>query len=332
MYPWFQIVTLMVLVALSLGHTIPRPGVGCTSLNRRKSWNDLTNLEKAEYIRAERCLMSHPPVVGTTEGAQNLWDELQWTHIWQGNYIHFVGHFLPWHRYLIRTHELLLQTLCGYTGAQPYWDEVTDYESGPLHESSVFDPVFGVGGNGFGEEGCIRDGPFRDTILHLKAGGDNEDYCISRRFDQTTFGWANRSNIEACHALSKYTEAWVCYNTYPHSAGHAALGGVMFDTIYSNGDPIFYLHHAYVDRMWWQWQQADLANRLTEIGGPNVPSQEVLQSVGLPPPSSTLVDYNGDEGDTTTLAHVLWMHGIRPNVTIAEVMDLGGGVICAEYF
>lgn len=94
--------------------------------------------------------MHHPPLLGTVEDAQTLWDELHHMHIWQGNYIHFVGQFLPWHRYLVRTHEVLLQELCGYHGAQPYWDELADYESAPLHEAAIFDPVLGFGGNGVG--------------------------------------------------------------------------------------------------------------------------------------------------------------------------------------
>ncbi|KAL4783809.1 hypothetical protein BJX76DRAFT_242923 [Aspergillus varians] len=284
-----------------------------------------------EYLRAEQCLMHHPPVVGTIEDAQNLWDELHHAHIWQGNYIHYTGHFLPWHRYMVRTHEVLLQTLCGYTGAQPYWDELADYEAAPLHESAMFDPVFGFGGDGAGVDGCVRDGPFRDTTLHIRAHTANADYCLSRQLSQEYFGWANRSNVEECFVLDKYTDLWACYNQYPHSAGHAAVGGVMFDPTESNGDPIFYLHHAYLDRLWWQWQQAGRPQRLSDIGGPNVPPQEVMDLVGLEAPSPRLVDSSGDDGNETTLSHVLWMSGLAANATIGEVMDLGGEVICAQY-
>lgn len=111
--------------------------------------------------------MSSPPKLGTIEGAQNLWDELQWVHTYQANVIHGVGDptvssdplqsadeprrviasevgalgslqvlkhhicnffssVLPWHRYYVRVHEILLQTVCNYSGAQPYWDEQQD--------------------------------------------------------------------------------------------------------------------------------------------------------------------------------------------------------------
>ncbi|KAL4880306.1 hypothetical protein BJY04DRAFT_219301 [Aspergillus karnatakaensis] len=299
-----------------------------SSLGREPS--ALTNREKAEYILAEQCLLQHPVITDTVEGARTVWDELHQTHIWQGNYIHYVGHFLPWHRYLVRAHEILLQTLCGYSGAQPYWDELTDWESAPLREASIFDPVFGFGGDGVGADRCIQDGPFRDTTLRMHLNGVGE-YCISRQFNQTLFEWADRREIAKCFAITNYTSAWECYNLYVHAAGHAAVGGVMFDTVSSNGDPIFYLHHAYLDRLWWQWQQADQARRLYDIGGPNVPPQAILDTVGLSAPSRMLVDYAGDAGNTTTLNHNLWVHGLVPNVTIAEVMDLGGEVICARY-
>lgn len=35
--------------------------------------------------------MSSPPKLGTIQGAQNRWDELQWIHIYQSNVIHGVG-------------------------------------------------------------------------------------------------------------------------------------------------------------------------------------------------------------------------------------------------
>jgi len=45
------------------------------------------------------------------------------------------------------------------------------------------------------------------------------------------------------------------------------------------------------------------------------------------------VPYFGDGGggDVTTLNHNLWVAEILPNVTIAEVMDIHGDIICAEY-
>lgn len=46
----------------------------------------------------------------------------------------------------------------------------------------------------------------------------------------------------------------------------------MLNVELSPGDPIFWLHHTYLDKLWWEWQSKDLENRLTDISGPNTPS------------------------------------------------------------
>ncbi|KAL2812954.1 hypothetical protein BJX63DRAFT_421479 [Aspergillus granulosus] len=221
--------------------------------------------EQVEYIGAARCLICHPPITRLSRAPRPCGT----------SYIHYAGHLFPWYYYYL-AHELLLQRVCGYKGAPPYWDKLGAYESGPIHEAAIFDPDFGFGG----------DPPLATT----------------RPFNHETFCWANRSNVEGCFAVTDYNDTWQCSNKYPHSycCGSA-----------TPGDPIFYLHPAYLDRLWWQWQQADEANRLTAIRGVNVPPQANLD----------LVDYSGDEGDMTTLRYVLWVHRIIPNVTVADVLD-----------
>lgn len=128
----------------------------------------------------------------------------------------------------------------------------------------------------------------------------------------------------------------------------------MTDPIASPGDPIFYLHHTWLDKLFWQWQSLDLATRLTEMGGGNVQtgfgfgppptgSEEGGPPVVLPqgwfppgdsmrPPAGAAPQLPaGDPGNTTTLSHSLNMFGVIPNATIAEVMDIGGPLLCFEY-
>lgn len=152
----------------------------------------------------------------------------------------------------------------------------------------------------------------------------------------------------------------------PHIAGHWGLGGTMGNTQLSAGDPLFFLHHTWLDMLWWRWQTDDATGaRLREIGGPNLPppggGPPPPTEGGGPPPVITngnltcglplggarnasvghgadrphvkaLVDYFGDGGgNETTLGHTLWSAGILKNATIGEVLDLGGRVTCAEY-
>ncbi len=54
----------------------------------------------------------------------------------------------------------------------------------------------------------------------------------------------------------------------------------MVNTQLSPGDPIFYLHHSWLDRLWWLWQSKDLSTRLTEIGGVNIPGSTLPPFLG----------------------------------------------------
>ncbi|RSL40767.1 hypothetical protein CEP51_016655 [Fusarium floridanum] len=297
----------------------------CTTKTQRKAWHTLTTNEKNAYIDAELCLMSKPAKLGV-EGAVNRWDELDWAHIAQANVIHNVGAFLPWHRYYMRVHEYLLQSECGYKGGQPYWDEVRDLDA--LNESVIFDPDTGFGGQG---DACVNDGPFANLTLHLNATSNNVNECLTRAFSPDGFQNGQQVYIDECLNTTNYVDAFECYIFKPHIAGHAAVGGIMADQIASPGDPLFFLHHTYHDRLWWQWQQGDLENRLTDMGGRNVPYDSFLESNGMEYPSDAFLLYDGDDGNVTTLNHNLWMAGIAPNATIREVMDLSSDLICAEY-
>lgn len=75
--------SLAVFGLLFIGASSASPIAGrsngtCTTLNQRKAWHNLSDTEKAEYLRAEKCLMESPAKLGTIKGAQNRWDELQW--------------------------------------------------------------------------------------------------------------------------------------------------------------------------------------------------------------------------------------------------------------
>lgn len=94
-------------------------------------------------------------------------------------------------------------------------------------------------------------------------------------------------------------------------------------------DPLFYLHHAYLDKLYWAWQQRDPEENLAAIGGPN--TMAGVKNV-QPQPDGAFTTGNGDDGAWTTAEHVLWMGEIMANVTISDVMDITDDVVCAEYF
>ncbi|KAI1385121.1 Di-copper centre-containing protein [Hypoxylon trugodes] len=334
----------------------------CDVKTRHVSWTDLTSTEKLEYIKGDLCLMSTPAKAGI-HGAKTRWDELQYAHIVQVSYVHFVGAFLPFHRYFLTVHEHLLKTECNYTGPIPYWDETSDV--GNIKESTIFDVETGFGGNGTGLSGCIADGPFANITLRFREDKTTKEYCISRHLNDRALEGANKDNIDACLAAEKFTDVWSCLEGRPHGAGHGGVSGTMVNLFLSPGDPIFYLHHGFLDKLWWDWQSLNLSMRLNEIGGNNTssgpgfgpgPGSNFTRNPfgngsfplppGFPPTNGSnpfpfpvlnttidraFTDYFNDNGNITTLNHTLWSANILENITIADVMDVRGGFVCGDY-
>ncbi|KAH9904384.1 hypothetical protein F4778DRAFT_780352 [Xylariomycetidae sp. FL2044] len=325
--------SLFLMAAAASAGPIASKRATCDSPVQRKNFTSMTNDEKTTWLEAEVCLTTHEAVFGLFDAATTLWDEQQYLHLTMSNYIHGVGQFLPWHRYYMTLHEKLLQTYCGYEGGMPYWDEAVDADN--ITASAVWDSVYGIGGDG--DSDLVTDGPFAGLELHVGAYSENSvvpkaaTYHLNRSINADTFQSAGQTYVDECFAIDNYDEAWSCYGQSPHSAGHAGTGGTMQNPVLSPGDPVFFLHHTNLDRLWWEWQSADLAARLTDMGGNNVPSDEFNAANSWDAPGANFTDYSGDPGNVTTLAHVLSMYEMIPNVTIADIMDIGGEVVCAEY-
>lgn len=75
----------------------------------------------------------------------------------------------------------------------------------------------------------------------------------------------------------------------------------MSDVWASPSDPIFWMHHSFIDHSWRVWQNAD-GSRILSING---------------------VDATGT---TLTMDTMVYMGGIRPDVRIRDVIDTLGGV------
>lgn len=106
----------------------------------------------------------------------------------------------------------------------------------------------------------------------------------------------------------------------------------MLDITCSPGDPIFFLHHTNLDRLWWDWQAMDLPTRYTNMTGQNVPTAEYISSMELYNVTDSWLDYDGDNGgNMTTLNHTLGVLELVPNRTVADVMNIQGGFSCYEY-
>lgn len=209
-------------------------------------------------------------------------------------------------------HETLLREACGYTGAQPFWEEPRD--AGHFSISSVFSPTTGFGSaTGVGENNCVADGPFAGMMLSVGPGYSNQLHCLSRRVNDTASLMSQEANANACLQLPTFDKAWPCIENLPHRGGHNGIMGEMSNAVSSPGDPLFYLHHTYIDKLWWQWQIQDLENRLKSIAGMTTSKK----------PETGWV--------RATLDDTLTLHGLARDMKIEELMDIESELLCYDY-
>ncbi|ETS87476.1 hypothetical protein PFICI_01304 [Pestalotiopsis fici W106-1] len=303
---------------------------GCSTTRQAMPWSSLTSDEQQSYIDATLCLMS-TPASSDIGNASTRWDELQYNHIYQTGWIHDVGQFLPWHRYFIAVHANMLRDACDYNGPLPYWDEISDSSLDDLADADVFQDD-ALGGTGSGDDSCITTGPFANITLTMQSDGNTGSYCISRDLQVSSLSGSTQASVDSCEDLDTYDDAWDCYYSTPprrrprcRRRPHAERFPEPPET------PIFFLHHTFLDALWWKWQSANLSSRLTEMGGQNQVDESECEFTSSQCPGDDILNYDGDPGNTTTLNHTLWMYDLYPNRTVADVMNINSTDVCIEY-
>lgn len=225
----------------------------CKSPAIRKEWRALKTSEKSAYIAAVKCLTKLPAISGIT-GTINRYDDFHAVHNNQTPNIHWVGHFILWHRYLTAAYEAALRDECGWTGGQPYWDWSLDVDtknssSTAIFETDIFSPTVGFGGNGpylnataeqnpFGLTGrtgggCVQDGPF--TYPAFSVNYPDGPKCLTRDFIPIIMNtFAAKKNVDVVMATTDYTSFAKAIENEPdftipniHGSGHFGVGGVL---------------------------------------------------------------------------------------------------------
>ena len=147
--------------------------------------------------------------------------------------------------------------------------------------------------------------------------------CLRRDISRAAAsGWSKDADVAALitNADSFYNFSTTMQGDFPagflgvHTAGHFTIGGDPGGDLFASpGDPMFFLHHAMIDRTWWTWQNQDLGARLFAIGA--------TVTLNDSPPSR-----NATLDDEITLGFV----GV-PDLTIREASDTLGGPFCYVY-
>lgn len=142
----------------------------------------------------------------------------------------------------------------------PYWNEVPD--AGSFANSST---ILDFGGEGAAHSDyAVLSGPFANLTSHLGPGAKNTEHVLTRRLDADSSLYAGQSYVDSVNNETAFAHFQKNLFGTLHDGGHAGVGGdvslvprlcvaadpvklQMLNIMTSPNDPIFWLHHAYLD-------------------------------------------------------------------------------------
>jgi hypothetical protein len=268
---------LITISLIILGCTYEIAGQDCDQVLQRPNIYKMSDSDRNRYFNAVRAVNSGSK---PTE-----WDKFAQTHVRYFDNIHNKPMFEAWHTKYLAELEKMLRNKDSKIRI-PYWDWSQYYGNRDQ------DPIWGW----FGKEGspdgehCIRAGEFRDFKVFY--GDDLNDpgreKCLTRKstFD-STFGcpkdYINQYIIDEQNPETSWRN--LEYNC--HNSVHSAIGEG-FSSLISTNDPLFFSHHANVDRIWYAKQMRypnqydsfaeSIDDRLPTY---DIPIRDVLDSTNL---------------------------------------------------
>lgn len=314
------LIPLLLLIISALAVTVVVLSVatpkGCRYPRIRREWRTYSKIERQAYVDAAVCLTR---TQSPTDSRVSIHDDFSYLHSRIGNYSHDAAPFLPWHRYFIHAYEKALKDHCGYKGTLPYWDWSKDYEN--VLESPIWDTDAGFGPNGdpTGPEGvskghCVRNGSFAGWTPAWYQG-EYRPHCLSRGFLDV----ATAEKVSARTVKPEILEAVVVDETdffnftlHVEDVSHLTVPFLVhgdFRRITAPNDPVFFLHHSQIDRLWWSWQKYS-GDRFLQYNGP--------------------AQLDGDEEGVLT--DLLEYGGYLPfDPSVGDLMDTEGDLLCYRY-
>ncbi|KAJ7328833.1 Di-copper centre-containing protein [Mycena albidolilacea] len=319
----------------------------------------LANLPHDEGLTptVDRSISQIPPI----NASSSYYDDFVYMHMVSNFAtrirIHFTGLFLPWHRWFVAVYESALKTRCGFKGTSPYWNWVED--SKDVFDSVMFkdsNPVSGLGGWGDpANDVRVPDGAFSNRsnfrltypsphtlrrnwtiqpFLNFPLAGFMSD--ADEHLDaNATFTPAERDKL-----VNGFVGDFVGFQKYfegfngSHGAVHLMMGGDLggqcpgdapADCVggptFSANEPLFWLHHGMVDKMWYDWQNRHPSNTKAFFGG----SVQALNNVTF------YNSFPNGAGPFYNVSSIMPSDGLFPPPKISDVLGTTEGMLCYVY-
>ncbi|HEY5835708.1 tyrosinase family protein [Streptomyces sp.] len=184
---------------------------------------------------------------------------------------HMAPTFFPWHRQFLLAFERDLRRLDPDVTI-PYWDWTRDRSPNSALWAADF-----MGGNGRDSDGQVMTGPFaygygnwpvthgvtRERYLTRNLGRPYQPVALPTKAELDdalaipVYDAAPWNSAPGTRGFRNRIEGWTVSEAkggYLHNRVHQWVGGHMIGGSSPN-DPVFWLHHAFIDLVWVRWQR-----------------------------------------------------------------------------
>jgi len=247
------------------------PGPVVAEIRIRKEITALSHAERVRYITIFKKAMES---TNTTMLRHHV--DMHRTLFSQG--LHNNGAFLPWHRWcLLQIENSLRETEFDEYGERtitiPYWNW-------SLHQQINSSSFLGLANDQFSADG---NGNNNDNVMDGEFGSNNGYTKINGSALQRNFSNGNAASTTTVDNLMTMYPNYTQYDNFRnrlehgpglHDSVHNIIGGTMASSRATN-DPLFFSHHANVDRIWSVWQELSYDHKYAYTGTTSLMSNMV---------------------------------------------------------
>lgn len=251
----------------------------------RKNVNSLSTQEKLDFIQAVKALKANGKYNQYVRDHQAAADRATPSSIDSAvrNSAHRGPAFLPWHREFLRRFEADLQAEVPGV-VLPYWDWATDAALADPATAPVWANDMMGGDGDSGDNDIVKTGPFAfdkndvgNSWTIADGNGNDTGQGLQRAFGEFNGGidLPTQAHVNEIQAMTPYdvapwnrnsnsgyragNEGWLQVGgqapSNTHNRVHLWVGGSMLPPTSPN-DPVFFLHHCFIDKLWADWQAA----------------------------------------------------------------------------
>jgi hypothetical protein len=226
---------------IDAGVDLPDPSVRalpvktCTGTIARKEVRDTTTAEWDQYVAAFKVMNGNGELARFVGYHQRAW-----------SLYHQNEKFLPFHRiYLLEFERLLMSHGAPFL---PYWDSTWESQN-PAQSPVLQERYMGANDGEF-----IINGPFARGEYTVTVGGGPLIRQYSPETDEVLYARVLiEDDVMIKPQFSTFSEL---LENGPHASVHSIIGGSSGQMSKSTSpeDPIFWVHHAFVDKLWYEHQ------------------------------------------------------------------------------